>query len=245
MSELQLTHVPCMQDLHIGEFVLSNELVSMTLAMVSENRDVNTLLRELFTPAGNELYVLPAARYLRCAAMVHPALTLEGRELLHQWPSLLHVQARYFADPHQHSACLQCIALACVCVAVEQPVHAVSWLCARCMDRVQACMFRLHALMRSVACRGGELLNFYEILIRGRARKEIVIGFKNYGMDQPEVNPKDKASRVLSIDLTDTFVVLSTGIEAGDGEPQSTRRKAKSDFIEGLAYMKMPSFSRG
>ena len=55
------------QDLHIGEFVLSNELVSMTLAMVSENRDVNTLLRELFTPAGNELYVLPAARYLRCA----------------------------------------------------------------------------------------------------------------------------------------------------------------------------------
>lgn len=54
-----------LQDLHIGEFVLSNELVSMTLAMVSENRDVNTLLRELFTPAGNELYVLPAARYLR------------------------------------------------------------------------------------------------------------------------------------------------------------------------------------
>ena len=58
-----------MQELHIGEFVLSNELVSMTLAMVSENRDVNTLLRELFTPAGNELYVLPAARYLRYDSM--------------------------------------------------------------------------------------------------------------------------------------------------------------------------------
>ena len=95
-----------------------------------------------------------------------------------------------------------------------------------------------------LACRGGELLNFYEVLIRGRARSEIIIGYKNYGMDQPEVNPKDKYSVALSIDLTDTFVVLSTGIEADSVEPQSTRRKAKSEFIEGLAYMKMPSFTR-
>ena len=90
-------------------------------------------------------------------------------------------------------------------------------------------------------------MNFYEILIRGRARKEIIIGYKNYGMDQPEVNPKDKSTRVLSIDMTDTFVVLSTGIEADAAETQASRgsRKAKSEFIEGLAYMKMPSFSRG
>lgn len=52
------------QELHVGEFVLSNELVSMTLAMVSESREVNTILTELFTPNGNELYVLPAARFL-------------------------------------------------------------------------------------------------------------------------------------------------------------------------------------
>ena len=44
---------------------MSNELVSMTLAMVSESREVNTILKELFTPEGNELYVHPAARYLR------------------------------------------------------------------------------------------------------------------------------------------------------------------------------------
>lgn len=55
------------QELHVGEFVLSNELVSMTLAMVSESREVNTILTELFTPNGNELYVLPAARFLGCA----------------------------------------------------------------------------------------------------------------------------------------------------------------------------------
>ena len=71
-----------MQDLHIGEFVLSNELVSMTLAMVSENRDVNTLLRELFTPAGNELYVLPAARYLRYDTISSPVFHGMAPDLL-------------------------------------------------------------------------------------------------------------------------------------------------------------------
>ena len=94
------------------------------------------------------------------------------------------------------------------------------------------------------ACRGSELLNFYEVLIRGRARKEIIIGYKNYGMDQPEVNPKDKATRVLSIDMTDTFVVLSTGIETDSGDPQPRpQKKVISEFLEGLSYLKMPSFS--
>lgn len=51
----------------MSEFVLSNELVSMALAMVAENPDVNDILSELFTPDGNELYVHPASRYLRCA----------------------------------------------------------------------------------------------------------------------------------------------------------------------------------
>ena len=51
--------------MRVSEFVMSNELVSMTLAMVSESREVNTILKELFTPEGNELYVHPASRYLR------------------------------------------------------------------------------------------------------------------------------------------------------------------------------------
>ena len=56
----------------MSEFVLSNELVSMALAMVAENPEVNDILSELFTPDGNELYVHPASRYLRCA----PTLSL-------------------------------------------------------------------------------------------------------------------------------------------------------------------------
>ena len=67
ITTLEGTHA-ALQDLHVGEFVLSNELVSMTLAMVSESREVNTILTELFTPNGNELYVLPAARFLGYAA---------------------------------------------------------------------------------------------------------------------------------------------------------------------------------
>ena len=55
------------QELEVSEFVLSNELVSMALAMVAENPEVNDILSELFTPDGNELYVHPASRYLRCA----------------------------------------------------------------------------------------------------------------------------------------------------------------------------------
>ena len=51
----------------MSEFVLSNELVSMALAMVAENPEVNDILSELFTPDGNELYVHPASRYLRYA----------------------------------------------------------------------------------------------------------------------------------------------------------------------------------
>ena len=54
-----------MQDVKVSEFVLSNELVSMALAMVSENRDVNVIQNELFTDHGNELYLMPSSKYLR------------------------------------------------------------------------------------------------------------------------------------------------------------------------------------
>ncbi len=65
----------------MSEFVLSNELVSMALAMVAENPEVNDILSELFTPDGNELYVHPASRYLRCAVIhSHPVLVTLARE---------------------------------------------------------------------------------------------------------------------------------------------------------------------
>lgn len=36
-------------ELNISEYVMSNEIISMALAMVSENASVNQVLRELFT----------------------------------------------------------------------------------------------------------------------------------------------------------------------------------------------------
>lgn len=77
----------CLQELDVSEFVLSNELVSMALAMVAENPDVNDILSELFTPDGNELYVHPASRYLRCAIPNSPLLLPLGM-VQGQTPSL-------------------------------------------------------------------------------------------------------------------------------------------------------------
>lgn len=112
------------QGMRLSEFVMSNELVSMTLAMVSESREVNTILKELFTPEGNELYIHPASRYVRV----------------------------------------------------------------------------------------GENLNFYEMMIRGRVKREIVIGYKNFDMAKPIVNPKNKHARNLNVDDTAAFVVLALGM---------------------------------
>lgn len=51
-------------ELNISEYVMSNEIISMALAMVSENASVNQILKELFTEVGNELYVHSSNRYL-------------------------------------------------------------------------------------------------------------------------------------------------------------------------------------
>uniref|UniRef100_A0A061QVV7 Ion channel pollux n=1 Tax=Tetraselmis sp. GSL018 TaxID=582737 RepID=A0A061QVV7_9CHLO len=51
-------------ELNVGEYVMSNEIVSMALAMVSESAAVNRILKELFTEIGNELYVHSAKRYI-------------------------------------------------------------------------------------------------------------------------------------------------------------------------------------
>jgi len=51
-------------DTGISDYVLSNEIVSMALAMVSEDAEVNKILAELFTDVGNELYIRPVERYL-------------------------------------------------------------------------------------------------------------------------------------------------------------------------------------
>ncbi|CAK7322484.1 unnamed protein product [Dovyalis caffra] len=49
----------------ISDYVLSNELVSMALAMVAEDQQINDVLEELFAEEGNELQIRQADLYLR------------------------------------------------------------------------------------------------------------------------------------------------------------------------------------
>ncbi|CAM0878004.1 unnamed protein product [Alopecurus aequalis] len=49
----------------ISDYVLSNELVSMALAMVAEDRQINYVLEELFAEQGNELQIRQSDLYLR------------------------------------------------------------------------------------------------------------------------------------------------------------------------------------
>jgi hypothetical protein len=50
----------------LNDYVTSNELVSMALAMVSEQREVNVILKELFSAYGNEMYVCTVLRLCIC-----------------------------------------------------------------------------------------------------------------------------------------------------------------------------------
>ncbi|XP_057514770.1 ion channel CASTOR-like isoform X2 [Actinidia eriantha] len=49
----------------ISDYVLSNELVSMALAMVAEDRQINDVLEELFAEEGNEMHIRQADLYLQ------------------------------------------------------------------------------------------------------------------------------------------------------------------------------------
>ncbi|XP_051177136.1 probable ion channel CASTOR isoform X1 [Lolium perenne] len=91
----------------ISDYVLSNELVSMALAMVAEDRQINYVLEELFAEEGNELQIRQSVLYLR-----------EDEEL-----------------------------------------------------------------------------NFFEVMLRARQRKEVVIGYRLDDAERAIINPPDKVSR--------------------------------------------------
>lgn len=106
----------------ISDYVLSNELVSMALAMVAEDKQINRVLEELFAEKGNEMCIKPAEFYL--------------------------------------------------------------------YDQEELC--------------------FYDVMIRGRQRQEIVIGYRLADSDHAVINPLRKDEpRKWSID--DVFVVISRG----------------------------------
>ncbi|PON57130.1 CASTOR ion channel [Trema orientale] len=104
----------------ISDYVLSNELVSMALAMVAEDRQINDVLEELFAEEGNELQIRQADLYLR-----------EGEEL-----------------------------------------------------------------------------SFYEIILRARQRREIVIGYRLANAERAIINPPSKSTRQMW-SVKDVFVVIA------------------------------------
>ncbi|XP_062090122.1 ion channel CASTOR-like isoform X1 [Humulus lupulus] len=104
----------------ISDYVLSNELVSMALAMVAEDRQINDVLEELFAEEGNELQIRQADLYLS-----------EGEEL-----------------------------------------------------------------------------SFYEIIIRARQRREIVIGYRLADAERAIINPPSKSIR-RRWSVKDVFVAIA------------------------------------
>ncbi|KAK6945471.1 CASTOR/POLLUX/SYM8 ion channel, conserved domain [Dillenia turbinata] len=106
----------------ISDYVLSNELVSMALAMVAEDRQINRVLEELFAESGNEMCIRAAEFYL--------------------------------------------------------------------YDQ--------------------EELSFYDIMVRGRQRQEIVIGYRLATEECAVINPSDK-SKPRKWSLDDVFVIISYG----------------------------------
>ncbi|XP_076921545.1 putative ion channel SYM8 [Bidens hawaiensis] len=106
----------------ISDYVLSNELVSMALAMVAEDKQINRVLEELFAEEGNEMCIKPAEFYV--------------------------------------------------------------------YDQEEVC--------------------FYDIMIRGRERHEVVIGYRLATAERAIINPVDKGKPVKWA-LDDVFVVIALG----------------------------------
>ncbi|KAK1413630.1 hypothetical protein QVD17_35406 [Tagetes erecta] len=104
----------------ISDYVLSNELVSMALAMVAEDRQINDVLEELFAEEGNEMHIRQADLYIE-----------EGEEL-----------------------------------------------------------------------------SFYEILLRARQRREIVIGYRSSNVEKAVINPPGKMEK-RRWSAKDVFVVIA------------------------------------
>jgi ion channel POLLUX/CASTOR len=46
------------------DFVISEQLISLMLAQVSEQKSINAVLSDLFSPEGSEIYLKPAANYV-------------------------------------------------------------------------------------------------------------------------------------------------------------------------------------
>jgi voltage-gated potassium channel Kch len=49
---------------HADDFIVSDRLISLLMAQVSENKDLNAIFTDIFDPEGSEIYVKPAETYV-------------------------------------------------------------------------------------------------------------------------------------------------------------------------------------
>jgi hypothetical protein len=47
------------------DFIVSDRLVSLMLSQISENKELNVVFKELFSPEGSEIYIRPASEYVQ------------------------------------------------------------------------------------------------------------------------------------------------------------------------------------
>ncbi len=53
------------------DYIVSDQLLSLLLTQISENKDLSSLFWDLFDPEGSEIYLKPARRYVSCAKPVN------------------------------------------------------------------------------------------------------------------------------------------------------------------------------
>ncbi|MCU0498800.1 MAG: NAD-binding protein [Anaerolineae bacterium] len=63
---------------HADDFIVSDKLVSLLLTQVSENKDLMAVFDDLFDPEGAEIYLKPAANYVKLGTKVNFYTVLES-----------------------------------------------------------------------------------------------------------------------------------------------------------------------
>lgn len=140
----------------ISDYVLSNELVSMALAMVAEDKQINRVLEELF-----------------------------AEEVI-------------FYHPLQDPIVFFCTPLANF-ISIDIRLTIVPFVQGNemCIKPAEFYLF------------DQEELSFYDIMIRARQRREIVIGYRLANTERAIINPSDKLeARKWSHD--DVFVIIAS-----------------------------------
>jgi voltage-gated potassium channel Kch len=67
---LDLTNRRLAEVTRADDFIVSDRLVSLLLTQISENKELNLVFRELFSPAGNEVHLRPVGHYVQTGVPV-------------------------------------------------------------------------------------------------------------------------------------------------------------------------------